>query len=350
MKRVLKVIFISIIIAFGVFLFINTGRQSENKVLKNPVRIVYVTDDKYVIPLRASIKSLISNKNPQTELEINVIGVNLSDKNIKKIQSARQNKININILKLDNKYLDFEGGADLNPLVSRADTAKFFLSSILSGIDRVIYLDGDTVVLGDLSDLYNTDLKDKYLAVTDDLQTLYEKEDKKERYFNNGVMLIDLKKFRRDKIDDKLQDYKINDMLKRFVTQDAYNNVLYGKVVYVPMIYDTFAPIYEDKNVLNYIEKVLGKHYNPDLYPYKNQKEYQDNVKIIHYCGYCNIKPWWEFMPEYRANRIWYKYAPWDYWKNLLSGKKVKYKKCNLLRWQEEAEQREKEARKKYRK
>lgn len=321
--KIITIIFVVLMLCILYFWYLtNSNKKSEDDVFKNPVRIVFISDNNYVSPMRASIKSIIANKKPETQVEINVISVNITKKNLKKIEKEKKKNIHLNIIEIDDRILDFDDSASLNPYVSRADTAKFFLAGILHNIDKVIYLDGDTIILKDLSDLYNTNLGDNYAGVSDDWQTHYSANDKKERYFNCGVLLLNLKKIRQDNVQSKLIEYKRNDKIKRFVTQDAFNSMFYGKTVFIPLIYDTFAPEYEDDYVLKRIKEVLGPNYNPELYFYKTKKEFQDAVAIIHYCGYDNIKPWWELDFNKKSNRIWYKYATIESWTDLLRFKK----------------------------
>ncbi len=196
-----------------------------------------------------------------------------------------------------------------NPDVTRADYLKFNLATILAKTDKVLYLDGDVIVLKDLTELYNTDIEDYYAAAAQDLESTWI-DKRKEPYFNNGVMLINLKKMREDNIETKLINYKKNDKINRFMTQDAFNTVLYKKVKFIPLIYDTFAPEYNDENILKIIKKVLNKNYDEKIYPYKTAQEYRNAVVIIHYTGWYNVKPWYEWADKNSAtSKIWYKYS-----------------------------------------
>lgn len=312
-KSKIIAIIITIFVLFG-FSVTNIVGKYDNNPFENPVRIAFISDNNYVLPLRTAIRSIIANKKPKTQIEINVIAVNITDSNINKIENERKKNVHINVIVISDGILKFKGGSVINPTVSRADIAKFYLSDILKDIDKIIYLDCDTLVLEDLSDLYNTKLGDNYAAVTDDWQTHYFVTDNKERFFNNGMMLLNLNKIRQDNIEAKLVDYKLNDKINRFVTQDAFNSAFYGKTIFVPLIYDTFAPEYDNDYVLVRIKEVLGIHYNPKLYPYKTKKDFQNAVVVIHYCGYFNVKPWWKIDFLKKSNRLWYKYVPVDLW------------------------------------
>ena len=308
---------ITVVILLFISVIIKKFNITPKDELSEPIKFVYITDNNYVNYLRTSIRSIIANKNPKTRIVIYVVEYNVSDANIDKIKKEQRSNVAINIIPSPKDKLDkLNGGSRINPKVTKADNAKFFLASLLKNVGKVIYLDADTIVLKDLSDLYNTDLADNYVAAVDDWESTWADSFTK-RYFNNGVMLLNLENMRRNNIEKELVDYKINDKFPRFVTQDAFNSVMYGKVLYMPLIYNTFAPEFDNERLfIPRIRQLLGDRYNTKLYPYKNIQEYRDDVRVIHYCGYSNIKPWYKLDFKRKSSVIWYKYAPLDFWIN----------------------------------
>lgn len=319
-----KIILIICIILFLTVIFVIFANKNHTTDVSNPIRVVYISDDNYIDYMRASIKSLIKNKKKKTQLEIYVIGVDLSEKKSKKVLKESKKQAKINIIKLSsNKLKNLKGNSFFNPEVSRADNAKFFLSTILKDLDKVLYLDCDTIILKDLTDLYNTNLGNNYVAAADDWQSDWYDGNFDKRYFNNGVMLLNLKQMREDSVERHLITFKENDPIDRFVTQDAFNSIMYQRVVFLPLIYDTFAPEYDNRNIIQRIHETLGKNFNYDIYPYEHDSDFRKRVAIIHYCGYFNIKPWYEINLMRASGRIWYRYAPLDFWITFLK-KKVK--------------------------
>jgi lipopolysaccharide biosynthesis glycosyltransferase len=82
-------------------------------------------------------------------------------------------------------------------------------------LDRVVYLDTDTVVLGEIADLAAHDLKGKSVGAVEDhvvaglhVRKLLGRDPARPlripRYFNAGVMLIDLVRWRRENVTDRL--------------------------------------------------------------------------------------------------------------------------------------------------
>lgn len=322
-RRNIIIAIISGILLFSILfisIFNNNSIEKKDPIIP-AVNIVYITDDNYVTYMRTSIRSIIANKDPRRLVNIYVLGLNINEKNIEKIKKEQKKHTNIHIIPIDASLIkDFTSRANLAITVSRADNIKFFLASILKDLEKAIYLDCDTIVLKDLSNLYFTELNDNYVGATDDWQSSWPWPSH-ERYFNNGVMLLNLKKMREDDIESKLINFKKTDKINRFMTQDAFNYVMKGKVLYIPLTYDTFSGEYDSVYlVLSKINIISKCHFNFYLYP-TNGKEYQKNVAIIHYCGYFNRKPWQDINFDRKSNRIWYKYAPIDFWEQCLQGK-----------------------------
>ena len=193
MRKFLYIITILLISTICIFTAIKYKDINNYIFFKNPVRIVLITDNKYVRQTRTVIRSINANKSKKTNIEVNVIGVGLSKKDIKKIKSESKLKTKIKVIPYKIEITDLPGGSNQNPDVTRADYAKFKLCSIFPNTEKILYLDGDVIVLKDLTEFYNTDIEDYYIAGIDDLECGWADE-RKERYFNNGVMLLNLKK------------------------------------------------------------------------------------------------------------------------------------------------------------
>ena len=144
----------------------------------NEVVIAYITDDNYVMPTIVSITSAIMNKNESSIYKILIIGVSINNENKKSrfIKNNKSNKIieefiskNINdkiyieILHF-NQYYNFD---NINYITSTA-IFKFDIANILLDYDKVLYLDCDTIILKDLTELFEINLNDYYAAVVKD--------------------------------------------------------------------------------------------------------------------------------------------------------------------------------------
>jgi lipopolysaccharide biosynthesis glycosyltransferase len=115
---------------------------------------------------------------------------------------------------------------------------RLFLPVILpSSIDRLLYLDCDTIVLDDVSQLFELDFGQNPLAAVIDPE-----EDKAKspigvlRYYNAGVLMMELDRWRDNQISQKCFDYLATPGVPAaFLDQDAINKVLEGQIFELPM-------------------------------------------------------------------------------------------------------------------
>ena len=106
------------------------------------------------------------------------------------------------------------------------------LTPIFIDSDRVIHLDGDTLVFNDLNEMYNLDFNDNYiLGVYDYISNGIDYLGiKSEIYINTGAILLNLKKMREDnKIFELLNLTNSNIKLNK-VDQTAFNYILFPKI------------------------------------------------------------------------------------------------------------------------
>jgi len=92
--------------------------------------------------------------------------------------------------------------------VTVAGLYRILLGSLLpTTINRIIYLDADTLVIGSLKDLWETDMENYPVAAYH--QPMWHLEElgvKAENYFSSGVMLFDLEMWRRGGYENSVLD------------------------------------------------------------------------------------------------------------------------------------------------
>jgi len=113
---------------------------------------------------------------------------------------------------------------------------RVLLPELLPQADRLLYLDVDTLALQPLDELWNTDLGGRLIGAVDNV--LHESQSRRPqalglpldtRYFNSGVLLMDLHGLRREGISARLLDCargRARELL--WPDQDALNIVLGG--------------------------------------------------------------------------------------------------------------------------
>jgi len=126
---------------------------------------------------------------------------------------------------------------------------------LADSIDRIIYIDSDTVVLDDLTPLWTLDLGDNLVAAAPDYPML-EVNTEPERlrmigleagqpYVNSGVLVMDLARWRTDRTTDRLIRFVERQGARlMFYDQDAINVVLQGRILLLDCRWNLQARMY----------------------------------------------------------------------------------------------------------
>ena len=270
---------------------------------KVTIPIFYAIDDSYAKFVAVSIKSLIMNANNNYNYDINVIYENLSEENAKKLKSLETDNVKI-ILTEMNQNLSMITDKLGNRLREYTFTLtiffRLFIPVMFPKYDKCIYIDADTVIPGDISRLYNEDLEDNYLGCIVDKSTIdneilasYFEEVvgiPRDKYINSGVLLMNSKKLRELKIDEKFLDLYTKygfDVIAP--DQDYINSMCYGHIKYLSDIYDAM-PNPNNKEV----EKPVIIHYNLFLKPW----QYDDVQYYDYFWKYAKFTPYYDEILE----------------------------------------------------
>ena len=205
----------------------------------NIIPIVMMADDNYIIPTTVSLESLYRNKKCNTECRIYILGDNLQQTTVEFFEALTKENFSVKVLKIDNPYKDF---FNKNPNMSCTTFLKFDIPFLLPEYDKILYIDGDTIILEDLFELYSINLDDNYVGMVLDYHQLATKHHDAlgiKKYFNAGVMLFNAKKIRDENIHDILgETYVKNSQLFSYHDQDTYNVVFDEKIMELPLKYN----------------------------------------------------------------------------------------------------------------
>lgn len=270
---------------------------------KVTIPIFYAIDDSYAKFVAVSIKSLITNANNNYNYDINVIYENLSEENAKKLKSLETDNVKI-ILTEMNQNLSMITDKLGNRLREYTFTLtiffRLFIPVMFPNYDKCIYIDADTVIPGDISRLYNEDLGNNYLGCIVDKSTIdneilasYFEEVvgiPRNKYINSGVLLMNSKKLRELKIDEKFLDLYTKygfDVIAP--DQDYINSMCYGHIKYLSDIYDAM-PNPNNKEV----ENPVIIHYNLFLKPW----QYENVQYYDYFWKYAKFTPYYDEILE----------------------------------------------------
>lgn len=225
-------------------------------------------------PLSVMLTSLVYN-NLNNIIVFNILHDDFIEEDILKFESLFAKYQN---LEIKFHYVSDELVKDL-PLLQHFKISTYFrilAPSIFKEKDKLLYLDADIIVDGDILELWNTDITAYILAaVREESITALDKRlkmPKNYKYFNAGIVLLNAKKIRAEhkfeEVIKYLKDYR-DEIL--YLDQDALNAVLF----------DEWLEIDEKWNYHNTFVLKRGM---------KSENVSIDEPVIIHYTG--PLKPW----------------------------------------------------------
>lgn len=201
--------------------------------------VAFCFDNNYQQHFGAALTSLLLNFAGNGEdLCIHVVGDALEDASLEKIALlSKRFRAKIRFYAIEDFDQQLLAELPLNSFFTRTTYASILLPHILpQDIESVLYLDSDTIIVSDVSALFEVDLSHKSLAGVSDascaeMKTHWSIPD----YINSGVMLINPLRWRERDYSKKCIDFSHQNKEKlKFLDQCAINVVLQNDIVLLP--------------------------------------------------------------------------------------------------------------------
>jgi len=270
--------------------------------MNNKISVIVASDNHYAILIAALLKSIDVNHKTGEHIDFYII-----DDNISRSVKQRLNSI-ADPSRITLKWIDKRKAypTDVNlPLDNSGFPPTVYLRVfspyvVDEQLDKLLYLDVDTIVQDDISKLWHTPLGDYTVAAAQDVGKTVSCEwggipnykelglDADTMYFNSGVLLINPKKWRAEGISAKviqaLSDHKKH---VRLADQYGLNVVLANRWMQLDPRWNWFAfAKHEHPFIVHFLDiKPIFKSYN-------SQPEYKDE-----FYRYLSMTPWKDFKP-----------------------------------------------------
>jgi len=258
--------------------------------LNKDIHLVFCIDEHYVQHLAVLIKSIECNHQTSAKLNFHVLQQGIPKAKIDKLRSMPL-KGELNLYEIN---FDAFVGLPIWGHFSESIYSRFLIESIIpQSIDKIIYLDVDMVNLVDIQELWDLPLNGD-LLLRASVDTGSNSPHIKEKfglvkYFNSGILLINLKEWRKRHISSLCIDFiKANKREVECPDQDALNVILKGLWIELDFSWNFHSGHY----VLNPLPKDVI-------------------VKIVHFAGI--YKPWqYVSLDPFRDKYFQYlKLTPW---------------------------------------
>ncbi|MBR2011979.1 MAG: glycosyltransferase family 8 protein [Alphaproteobacteria bacterium] len=243
------------------------------------INILYSFDNNFWRMAAISIKSLVdAQKYPERVVVHCMVARRTHGKRVIKqiVNGAGAKLVWCTVSKRQNPFYNHYHARWSPVIFYRLFSYRFFPS-----VEKMLYLDSDTLILDDLTELYNTDVSQHVLGAVRDMAPT-EKEDvpgskevkafednilKHGVYVNSGVLLMNQAKMRENK--DLLLNIQVP---LRFPDQDIINAAFDGRIKILPLRYNFVPQIYISKK-FSKAEALLAKK-NPVIYHFYSYKPY----------------------------------------------------------------------------
>lgn len=261
------------------------------------VPVVLAADDKYVPMLTTTIQSMLMNASMSFHYDVIVMERDISPKRQQLMLEhfSQYQNVQLRFVNVDSLIRTYQLQTN-NSHISTETYYRFLIQHILPDYDKVIYLDADLIVRGDISQLFETELGDNLVAATHDIDFVgnldikgvgrmaYAKDILRLKdpysYFQAGVLVLNTAAMR--------ELHSTSDWLNMasnskyiYDDQDILNTECQGKVVYLDNAWNVMVNCGNRfKNVFSYAPANMFDNF---------MKAYA-NPKIVHYAGY--EKPW----------------------------------------------------------
>jgi len=287
--------------------FIMMKKENLMKGNLRKIPVAFSVNNTYSQHLCVVLTSILAN-NPQVQFEFNVLSADISEENKNIICTLKENYPNFSIKFVTINKADFSALKLSSCYITIETYFRFLLAELFPQYDKLLYLDSDLIVNGNIEPLFDIDITDYYFAGVEERclygtgyieDTLKISDD--DVYINAGVLLCNLKKIREDNLTEEF--FKAAQYIKDFIRyddQDVINIVARGKIKKLDYIYN-FLPacVYELPHkkyqavIIHYTGKykpwTLGECPNELrflYFKYLEKSPYAQQVKVKNFCVY----------------------------------------------------------------
>lgn len=284
----------------------------HSQIDKQIVPVVFAADNNYVPVLTTAIYSMCKNASENYKYDIVVLTNNIAQHNKEMMQEflSHFKNVSLRFFNVDHLIEDYELTTS-NPHISNETYYRFLIQEVLPEYDKVVYLDSDMIIEGDVSEIFDVDLGDNLIAAVKDIDFLGNlnfQDNARIRYnqkvlhmadpynyFQAGTLVLNTKGLRELHKTEEWMEFACDSTLI-YNDQDILNRECEGRVTYLPMDWNVMH------NCGGRIEKVFT--YAP-AQAFEDYFAARTNPKVIHFAGF--EKPW--TFAEVDLQEHFWKYA-----------------------------------------
>lgn len=281
------------------------------------MNVMYAADDNFAEIMGISIMSLLESNRDVDDITFYIVEDGIGTENMKKLTSMieqYQRKV-IFIQKPDIRGIL---GVELKTLRwSDSTYSRLFLKELFAenaDVEKLLYLDCDTLIVDSLQELWNIDISDYPGAACLECMSNMHKHiigaKKTDNYVNTGMIFLNVKRWLEENIQDVCGDFIRKYKGKtEYVDQGVINGTVSTRFKLISPKYNLTALAYD----FTYEEMQI---YRKPQFGY-SKEEWEDAIKapvVIHFTtSFLSIRPWYKGSKHPYAD-LWKEYhnkSPW---------------------------------------
>ncbi len=249
------------------------------------MNLLFAINHNFIPLLLNCVKSIVKNGG-YTSYDIYVLHSDLTEDSIQKIENSADKNVVFHFVNVDPDM--FKGF----PVTKRYPLQIYYRIAapklLPSDLDRILYLDADTVIINSLKPLYEKPFDGAYYMACTHIRKLLSKINQARLgiaenvpYINTGVMMMNLTLLR-EKLD--------MDAVCKYANQKRNVLLLPDQDIITALYGDKVALL--DCMIYNLSDRMLAFHNSTPGNSKKDIEWVRNNTVVIHYCG--RAKPWKE--------------------------------------------------------
>lgn len=210
---------------------------------KAEIPIFFACDEGFVKYTMVSMKSIMENADRSRKYHIYILHMEITEATQTKVLAMADEEFAIDFVDVTDKMRSIADKLPIRDYYSNTTYFRLFIPDMFPQYRKALYIDSDTIVVGNIAELYDHKLgklyagvcPDRVVAQTDILGDYVEKVlgVKRARYFNAGVMLMNCSQFRENHLLDEFLEMLHIYLFVVAQDQDYLNLICKNQVLYM---------------------------------------------------------------------------------------------------------------------
>ncbi len=177
------------------------------------IPIFYACDDHFVKYTIVSLRSLMDNCDRSRKYAIHILHTGLSEEMGQILLNMADDVFSVELNNVGEFLPSIQDKLPIRDYFTSSTYFRMFIPEMFPTVDKAIYIDSDTIVAGNIAEMYDHDLADRYIGAVNDQVMLQipvfgEYTERvlgidRYAYFTAGILLLNCRQFREKKLFDK---------------------------------------------------------------------------------------------------------------------------------------------------